>query len=166
MSHRSYASAALAAVAVTGNGARCFTIRVPANPLACTYGSSGPRSVPVDGMSRTVSVTSLPFAYDGLITISTRPFGTDVASTRSPEEDGPGVGVTLLEQAESTSAASSTARIAERLVGARAEEDFLQIGEGGAESGDEEDADEEASQAGDEADHYVKGAQPLRSDET
>src|SRR5207245_2299355 len=106
-------------------------------------GSSGPRSVPVDGMSRMVTVTSLPFAYDGLITISTRPFGTVFGSTRS--DGGAGVGATLLEQAPRTSAATTNrTRIAERLFGARAEEHLLKIRQRRTGSSDEERADEKA----------------------
>src|SRR3989442_9009483 len=117
-------------------------------------------------MSRTVTVTSLPFGYDGLIRISTRPFGTVVGRTRSPD-DGAGVGATLAEQAPRTSAATKNiSRIVERLLRSRAEEHLLKIGERRAEPGDEEDADEEAPETRDEPDDDIHGAQALRADES
>ena len=53
-----------------------------------------------------------------------------------------------------------------RLLGMSAEEDLLQIREGGPETADEEDADEKASESRDEADHDVDGPQALRADES
>ena len=53
-----------------------------------------------------------------------------------------------------------------RLLGMRAEEDLLQIRESRAETADEEDADEQAPEAGDQADDDVDGSKTLRPDES
>src|SRR5712691_2833842 len=82
MSHETATSAA-PALAVIGATARCRTVAVPWNPLAWMNGSTGPRSVPVVGLSRTVARTVSPTAYPLLTTTSTFPFGTVVGSTRS-----------------------------------------------------------------------------------
>src|SRR4029077_2347144 len=50
--------------------------------------------------------------------------------------------------------------------GMSAEEDLLQVRQGGPESADEKDPDEQTAEPGDEADDDVDSSQPLRADES
>src|SRR5882672_4965644 len=110
---------------------RRLTVAVPWNPLAW--------------MRRIVARIVSPTVYVGFTITSTFPFGTVVGITRSVTG-----AVVFTGGAEphdvTTSSATSAARrrIAVRLLGMRAGEDLLQVGEGRAETSDEEDADEKA----------------------